>query len=362
MSTPLILDGSHGEGGGQILRTALSLSAITGRPLQIENIRANRPNPGLAAQHLTAVNAAGALCGADMDGNAIGSTSLQFFPGTPVRSGDYTFDVGSARVGGSAGSCALVFQAILLPLALAIGNSRVVVHGGTHIMWSPVFDYVQNVWLPALAATGIEASITLNKWGWYPAGGGEIAATIHGLDGSPSKRPRPVECRDRGSLRRIYGRAVAANLPSHIAQRMADRARAVLATLDVEMQIAAERVRATCPGAGIFLTAEYEHVLCGFGALGERGKPAETVAEEACSRLHDHHDTGAALDRHLADQMILPLALASGDSVFTTDRVTRHLATNAWVVEQFEIARIGFERLPTGGDLVIISPHDMQLA
>jgi RNA 3'-terminal phosphate cyclase (ATP) len=180
MAEPLTVDGAHGEGGGQILRTALSLAAITGRAIRIENLRAGRAKPGLAAQHLTAVRAAAAVCGARLDGDRLGSTVLEFAPGGPVAAGAYRFDVAEAREGGSAGASALVLQTLLLPLALAAGASEVVIRGGTHVSRSPPFDYLAEIWLPVIHQIGIDATIELGAWGWYPAGQGEIRARIPG--------------------------------------------------------------------------------------------------------------------------------------------------------------------------------------
>lgn len=335
------IDGSYGEGGGQILRTALALAAITGRAIRIEKIRARRKNPGLAAQHLTAVRAIAAVCQAQVTGDELGSQTLTFVPGGLPQPGDYVFDVAEAREGGSAGATTLVLQTILLPLILASGDSTVVIRGGTHVAWSPPFDYACHVWLPVLARMGLEATLDLMRWGWYPVGQGQVRATIQGL-GSDLKLS-PLTLVERGELRRVSGRAVAANLPAHIPQRMADRARSLLAATGVKAHIEPLRVRAACAGAGIFLTAEYEHVRAGFNALGTKGKPSEVVAEEAVTALLAHRDSGAALDEHLADQLVLPLALAGGESSFTVEQVSRHLTTNAWVVEQFGLARVSVE-------------------
>ena len=182
---PITIDGAHGEGGGQILRTALSLSAITGR-LRIERIRALRRNPGLAVQHLTAVRAAAALCAAQVSGDTLGSSCLDFAPQAPVAAGNYVFDVSLAREGGSAGAVMMVLQTVLLPLAFAEGDSEVALHGGTHMAWSPPFDYVRDVWLPVLSRLGVEASVELANWGWYPVGKGEVRAGIRGLGGHPA--------------------------------------------------------------------------------------------------------------------------------------------------------------------------------
>jgi RNA 3'-terminal phosphate cyclase (ATP) len=246
----VVIDGAHGEGGGQILRTALTLSAISRRPFRIERIRSLRRNPGLAAQHLTAVRSTAALCGAQLRGDTLGSSFLEFIPETPIAAGNYVFDVSLARKGGSAGAVMLVLQTVLLPLAFAVGDSQIELRGGTHMAWSPPFDYVRDVWLPTLERLGVEASVELTAWGWYPVGKGEVRAHILGLGTRPAIL-KPLGIEQRGPLLRIFGRAVAANLPAHIPQRMADRARSLLAELGVDLRIEPLRVRAACAGAGI---------------------------------------------------------------------------------------------------------------
>jgi RNA 3'-terminal phosphate cyclase (ATP) len=335
----LTIDGSHGEGGGQILRTSLALAAVTGRAIRIEKIRAGRKNPGLAAQHLTGVRAVAALCDAHVSGDDLGSQTLEFVPGGSPQAGEYIFDVAEAREGGSAGAATLVLQAVLPPLALTQGDSTVVIRGGTHVAWSPPVDYACDVWLPALTQMGLAARLEMTRWGWYPAGQGEIQATIKGQASELS----PLTLVERGALRRVWGRAVAANLPSHIPQRMATRAHSLLDGAGVDARIEPLRVRAACAGAGIFLVAEYKGVRAGFSALGAKGKPSEAVAEEAVAALLAHRESGAVLDQHLADQVVLPLALAGGTSSFTVERVSRHLTTNMWVVEQFGLARASVE-------------------
>ena len=331
----LVIDGSHGEGGGQILRTALALAAITGRAVRIHKIRAGRKNPGLAAQHLTGVRAIAAVCDARVSGDELGSQSLTVVPGGPPKAGNYVFDVAGAREGGSAGATTLVLQTVMLPLALAQGDSTIVIRGGTHVAWSPPFDYARDVWLWSLSRLGLVAQLELVQWGWYPVGQGEIRVTIRGQRSKLS----PLTVVERVPLRRVTGRAVAANLPSHIPQRMTARAHLILKGAGVGAQIEPLRVRAACAGAGIFLTAEYESVRVGFSALGAKGKPSEAVAEEVVAALLAHRDSGAALDQHLADQLVLPLSLAGASSSFTVERVSRHLTTNCWVVEQFGLAK-----------------------
>ena len=349
MTDFLIIDGSYGEGGGQILRSTLSLAIIAGRPVRIENLRANRKKPGLAAQHLTSVQAAAMLCDAEVKGAELGSQTLQFIPRKPVRAGDYFLDVAQAREGGSAGSVMLVLQTLLLPLALASGDSTVILRGGTHVDMSPSYDYVHDVWLPTLARMGVRAELSLVRSGWFPVGRGEVRLRITG----PAEL-LPLHLEHRGSLRAVTGRALAANLPAHICERMASRARDLLVQAGMAAEIEAAVLEAACPGAGLYLTAHYENSLAGFSAQGKRGKPAEQVAEEACSALLRHYRSGMALEPHLADQLILPAALCRGESIFGVERISPHLVTNAWVVERFGLAQIDLVPAADGTGLVKI--------
>ncbi len=354
----MTIDGSHGEGGGQILRSAICLSAIEQRPVRVVKIRAERPKPGLAAQHLTTVRAMASLCGAALEGDELGSSTLTFAPAGSVRPGHYLFDIAEARASGSAGATSLVLQTAALPLALAHGPSSLTLRGGTHVPWSPPFDYLQEVWVPTLRRTGIRLSLELHAWGWYPRGQGEISSSIEGLGEERKGRALgPIDLTDPGPLERVTGRAVAANLPQHIALRMSEKAQALTSDLGAEVSIRAEVVQAACPGAGIFLTAEYEHVRCGFGALGRRGKPAEQVAEEAVQALRRHRSSGAALDPHLPDQILLPLAFAEAPSRFSAEYISRHFETNAWVLEQFGLAEIAIERRDSGTGVATVWPR-----
>lgn len=336
----IVINGSYGEGGGQVLRTSLTLSALLGKPLRIENIRAKRPKPGLQAQHLTGVRATAQICDAELEGADLGSQTLTFRPRSSPRAGRYFFDVAEARKGGSAGATSLVFQTLLLPLAFASGQSRLTIRGGTHTAWSPLFHYLKHVYLPTLARVGLEARVEIEKWGWYPIGGGEMTAFIKGREGS---HPSALSLIERGELKRLWGVSATSNLPPHIAQRQKKRAEGYLRKRGFDPRI--EIVDAPSPGQGtvVFLVAEYEHAVAGFSSLGKRGKPAEKVAEEACREFLTYHRSGACLDKHLADQLILPLALARGSSAFTTCEITMHLLTNVWVVEQFLDVRFEVE-------------------
>ena len=203
------------------------------------------------------------------------------------------------------------------------------------------------------------ATVELDAWGWYPIGRGQVRATIAGT-GKGMGLLAPLDCTERGGLRRVAGRAVAANLPAHISQRMSDRARALLEPLGAEIAIGAERVRSASPGAGIFLVAEYDSIRCGFCALGAVGKPSELVAEEAVNLLLKHHASGAALESHLGDQVLLPLSLAGAPSTFSVEEVTLHLQTNAWVIEQFGLARTTFAEAAAGSAVVTVTPAGIQ--
>jgi RNA 3'-terminal phosphate cyclase (ATP) len=346
MTDMLILDGSHGAAGGQILRTALSLSAITMRPFRLINIRAGRRNPGLLAQHLSAVRAAARISGAAVSGDQFGSTELTFNPSRSPCAGSYAIDVAEVAERGSAGAVTLILQTLITPLGLADGASELVIRGGTHVEWAPSFDDFANVYLRMLRAIGFIADAELRRWGWYPRGGGEVVCTIagHPEHGKlQSAWSRPLNALERGLLGRISGHATVASLPTRIAQRMADRARAALIDLGVPVDIAPRRVSATGPGAGIFLLSEYQSVPASFSAYGWLGKPAEAIADEAAAALREHHASTAAVEVHLADQLLLPLSVAGAPSVFTTPRSTPHLATNAWVIGEFGIADIVVE-------------------
>ncbi|MEW5856010.1 MAG: RNA 3'-terminal phosphate cyclase [Cyanobacteriota bacterium] len=340
----IYIDGSYGEGGGQVLRSSLSLATITGHPIRIGRIRAGRKKPGLAAQHLTAVRAAAAICGAKVQGDTLGSTTLEFIPGDSIQPGKYTFDVTEAQEGGSAGAVALVLQTILLPLAIAQGESQVTLRGGTHVAYSPAYTYIEQVYLPLLRRMGVQAEVRLRAWGWYPQGGGEVELRVSGR-GRESQPLRGISLLEPGELQQVRGIAVVTELPSHIPQRMASRAENVLHEADLKATVQPLRERGVAPGAGIFLTAEYENSLAGFGALGRLGLPADKVADMACQELLDFHNTGAAIDVHLGDQLLLPAALADSTSQYRVAEISTHLTTNAWVIEQFGLASITIDEV-----------------
>ena len=317
------IDGSTGEGGGQILRSALALSMVTGKAMQITNIRASRSSPGLRPQHLASVKAAAKISSARIEGVELGSTSLVFEP-QEVRAGRYRFEIGTA------GSTSLLLQAIFVPLALSSGTSSLVLTGGTHVPNSPCFHYLELNWLEFMRKTGFEAQITLEQAGFYPAGGGSLRATIR-----PAKTLHPLNLTSRGVLRKIEGLSGVANLDKDIATRQKHQALRRL-----EPQIKATKIKSIdlpSPGKGTFLLlkADFEHSQCCYCALGAPGKRAEIVADEAVDALEEFLETEGAVDQYLADQLLLPLAFVSEPSQLKTSKVTQHLVTNAQIVRMF---------------------------
>jgi RNA 3'-terminal phosphate cyclase (ATP) len=317
----IVLDGSQGEGGGQILRSALALSLATGTPFRIENIRAGRPRPGLMRQHLTAVEAAAAVGGAEVSGAAIGSRALAFHPGR-VRAGDYTFSVGTA------GSTTLVLQTVLPALITAPGPSALVLEGGTHNPASPPFDFLARSYLPLLGRMGPRVEATLERAGFYPAGGGRIRAAIR-----PATRLAPIDVETRGAIRARRVRAVVANLPRVIAEREI----ATLAPrLGWESSAYTIESRDDSPGPGNVVIADIESEALTevFTSFGEKQVRAETVAQRLASELLEYLASDVPVGVHLADQLVLLLALAGGGS-FRTLAPSGHLRTQVEVIRTF---------------------------
>ncbi len=325
------IDGSQGEGGGQVLRTSLALSVLTGQPFHLTRIRANRRNPGLAPQHLAGVRAAAQLAAAEVSGDELRSSELIFQPRAKASPGDYYFDVSQLAGQGSAGAITLLLQAVLLPLALADGPSTLVLRGGTHVAWSPPYHYVEWVLFPVLRQIGLDADAELAQSGWYPQGGGELRVSVAG-----NADLHGITLLERGPLTRLHGVAVAANLPSHIPQRMADRANNLLRDAALPPVVQPGHLRGPSTGAAVLLAAEYgSGVRAGFSALGERGKPSEVVAGEAVGELLAYRAQPGALDEHLPDQILTALMLADGPSALSTVEITRHTLTNIRITQRF---------------------------
>lgn len=339
------IDGAHGEGGGQILRTALALSLVTGRPFRITRIRHRRSQPGLARQHLAGVRAAAAIGRAEVEGAALRSTELSFSPGA-VRPGDYRFDIGTA------GATSLLLHTVYLPLCLAPGPSTLVLTGGTHVPWSPAFEYLRDCWAPWLAAIGLEVRVRLERPGFYPPGGGRLDVSLAGAG-----RVQPAAWTGEADFDAVEGVSLQANLSPDVAERQAQGAVRVLQRRGIAVHLRTGSMRADSPGTVIELLARaWPGAVC-FTALGERGKRAESVGREAAQAMVEQLGSGAPVDPYAADQLLLPLAVAEGPSAYLTVRATRHLTTNAAVIERFGVARVAIDEDARGRAVVHVTPR-----
>jgi RNA 3'-terminal phosphate cyclase (ATP) len=337
MSQQMIeIDGSRGEGGGQILRTSLALSVITGKAVRLFNIRAKRPKPGLRRQHLTCVLAAAQISGARVDGAEVDSRAIVFRPGD-AQAGEYVFDIASA------GSTMLVLQTVLPPLMLARGTSKITLKGGTHNTGAPPFDFLAKTFLPLLRRMGASVDLQLERAGFVPRGGGVAQVTI-----TPG-RLKPIALIERGAIRRKLVRATIAGLPRDIAQREIDTAARAL-ELRAEQTLIDERPPHEGPGNVVTVEVESDHLTELFTAFGERGVRAEEVARAAAREARRYLDADAPIGEHLADQLLLPMALAGGGT-YITGPLTLHTTTNIETIGRFldvpiasrEIARRRFE-------------------
>ena len=344
---PIVLDGSEGEGGGQILRTALSLSAITGKAFTITRIRASRLKPGLRPQHREAARAVARLVDAELVGDEVGSTRLEFHPRRRAAAGDWTLDIGTA------GSTPLLFQTVCWPLALAGGASSVTLRGGTHQDHAPSFHYLALVWAPAVARLGFGFRFELATAGFYPEGGGEFSARIE-----PAHPMPPLDLRQRGTLQEVEVVSMVGGLGYEIADRQAARALKGLREAGIYAQ--AERVPVPArlsKGGHVLIVSTYERTRAGHGSVSARERSPEQTADDAVRAFREHLSGGAAVDRHLGDQLLLPAALLAAGIVppasgvvpvtrYTVAAVTKHLTTNAGIVRRFlavDLAVVGRE-------------------
>jgi RNA 3'-terminal phosphate cyclase (ATP) len=344
---PIVLDGSAGEGGGQILRAALALAAVTGKGFTVARLRRDRIKPGLRPQHREAARAVARLCDAEVRGDEVGSTRIEFHPRRAVAAGEFAFDVGTA------GSTPLLLQTLCWPLALAGGPSSVVLRGATHQDHAPSFHYLALVWAPAVARLGFRFDLSLQSAGFHPEGGGQFSARVE-----PAHPMPPLDLRHRGTLQEVEVLSMVGGLGYDVADRQAARALRLLREGGIAAE--AERVPVAARGSKgghVLVVATFERTRAGQGAVGTRERSPEATADEAVGAFRAYLGGGGAVDRHLGDQLLLPAALAAAGrpappagivpaTRFTVSAVTQHLLTTAEVIRRFldvEIAVLGRE-------------------
>ncbi|MFQ6051717.1 MAG: RNA 3'-terminal phosphate cyclase [Candidatus Hydrothermarchaeota archaeon] len=320
------IDGSFGEGGGQILRTSLALGAVTKKPFKIYNIRSKRPNPGLAAQHLHAIKSVASICDAKVTGLKIGSQEITFEPGK-IKGGDMVIDVGTA------GSVTLILQALLPVLSFAEEESSIKLIGGTDVQWSPPIDYFKNVTLSALSLMGIRCKVELVRRGHYPKGGGIVNAYIE-----PCSGLKKIEALGN-EFNKIKGISYCTKLPRHVSDRQANSAEKFLRdhgiSCEIEREFSSSRDPGVSPGSGIVLWVDSKKVFLGASCLGKKGVPAEKIGIEASKKIFDMVKSNPGTDPHLADQIIPYMALAEGRSKISTSMFSKHALTNIYITEKF---------------------------
>ena len=330
MKEAVIIDGSFGEGGGQVLRSSLSLSMITGRPFKIKNIRAGRNKPGLMRQHLTCVKAAAEVCGAKVTGATIGSQEVTFIP-QEIKGGEYHFAIGTA------GSTMLLAQTLLPALMMANEPSSITLEGGTHNPHAPTYDFIKHSFLPALGKMGVVIESEIHRYGFYPAGGGKVSFEI------AVSKPRFTEFMARGENQGYVSESLVANVPYEVAQRE-------LAVVGERLSFSEESLRVNeikrslSPGNVIHIILQHENVTETIIEFGTRGVKAETVAKRAADNADEYLASGAVVGQYLADQLLLPMALAGGGK-FTTCEPSLHTKTNIEVIQNFLLCDIGLEQM-----------------
>ncbi|BBM85777.1 RNA 3'-terminal phosphate cyclase [Candidatus Uabimicrobium amorphum] len=346
----LEIDGSFGEGGGQVLRSSLTLSILCKKPFTIKNIRANRRKPGLKAQHLTAIKAAAHVSQASVSGNELHSTQMSFSPGNCVP-GNYFFDVQTA------GATSLVLQTIHLPLSFATSPSIVDIKGGTHVPFSPVFEFLQTSWGNFIKTVMNEVDISINKAGFFPKGQGHFQAKI-----SPHTAIKPVDFMERPSIKRITICVVSSKLPEHVAAREIESLKHYLKKNSIPGKIDSVVVNHPSVGIGncLLLHCELKNGLTvSFSEMGKQGRPAEKVAEILGKTFVSYWKSKSAVDEHLADQILLPLSFAAAPSQFTVSKITQHLLTNAKIIETFSDTKIQIDGVENSPGMVKITPHSL---
>lgn len=340
------IDGSQGEGGGQILRTAVGLAAALGTGVHVTAVRAGRERPGLRPQHLAAIRAAAEVSHAELIGAELGSMEITFRPGK-VEGGKFRFDIGTA------GSGTLVLQTVLPALMLAEGESDVTVTGGTHNPLAPCFEYLRDVFLPLASAAGLNAYLEMLRAGFYPSGGGEVRMQLRGVGSADNLEP--IRLSDRGELRYIEGLSAASySLAAHIIERQTAQALGQLSRAGHKATIEQAVWETFSPGTVVFLRAVFAKTVAGCFALGQRSKKAEEVADEAVAEMLAFIDSPGVVDAHAADQLLTVAALSPYESRFVTERITDHLRTNAEVIRQLAGRQIDIEDGERGSGVVTV--------
>ncbi len=344
------IDGAYGEGGGQILRTAVSLAALTLQPVRVYNIRASRPRPGLKRQHMAGVDLTGQLVDADISGLHEGSKEIVFRPRKRVH-GVFKYDIGTA------GSISLVLQAVLPAAVRAPDRITLHLRGGTDVSWSPPVDYLREVFVPAVSKMGIRVTMEQHRRGHFPRGGGEVTCVV-----DPIEHIRPIREERFGKLVSVRGISHCVRLPEHVAERQAKAARKSLKSGGIEnVEITIEHYPKESdphrgPGSGIVLWAEDERGnRIGADALGEKRKSAERVGIEAAEKLLRSLSTGMPVDGHLADMLVPYMAIATGESTTGVAEITSHLETNIWVAQNILGVKADISRNKNGSGTLTLS-------
>lgn len=319
------IDGSYGEGGGQILRNAIALSTITKNPVKIVNIRANRPNPGIKAQHYVAIKSIQEMCDAEVEGLEIGSSELTFSPGE-IKGGKYKFDIGTA------GSITLVFQACILATVKTQESITITLTGGTDVKWSPTWDYFEHVFLPLLSKTGMNVKAHLIKRGYYPKGGGEAKIEIQ-----PIETIKPLKLSDNQEFTEIKGIVHIGSLPDNISNRIKHSVIKTLLKKAFMTSIEVDKSKTLSPGTGVTLWAESKDTILGAAVLGEKGVTSEEVGEKAALSIVKEIESNATLDIYAFDQILpyMVLACENDESSCRVRELSNHASTNMWLLQQF---------------------------
>lgn len=319
----LQIDGSYGEGGGQILRYATALSAITKKPVEIKNIRANRPIPGLRAQHLTAISCIKSICKGAAEGLSIGSSKVTFLPGE-IQPGEYNFDIGTA------GSITLVFQACILSSLHTPKPITIKLTGGTDVKWAPTWDYFTHVFLPLIELMGVKTDARLIKRGYYPKGGGQAELIIY-----PSKKLTNLKLDEKQIFNKIDGLIHIANLPDHISKRMKHAAIKEAIKHNRRCYIETDKTTSLSPGIGITVWSKSSHTVLGSTLLGEKGVTSEKIGENAITHIINEMKKGATIDSFAIDQILPYMVLSQDESICMIRELSNHTKTNMWLLKQF---------------------------